>query len=88
MNDPCPYCGLIYRREPGYFLGAMYCSYGLAVLIVVPLFFLLQWLLPTWPSFLVIGLTMLLYLPLVCIVFRYSRVLWIYFDRAGGAGSG
>jgi len=31
MNDPCPVCGLILQREEGYFLGAMYVSYGLSV---------------------------------------------------------
>src|SRR5271155_4411203 len=46
MNDPCPVCGLVFEREPGYFLGAMYVSYALAVMILAPLFFLAQWLFP------------------------------------------
>jgi hypothetical protein len=83
MNDPCPVCGLVFKREPGYFYGAMYFSYALAVLILVPLFFLFQWLLPDWPGPVLILLAVLPYLPLVPLVFRYSRVLWIYFDRAG-----
>ena len=44
MNDPCPVCGLVFEREPGYFLGAMYFSYALAVFIIAPLFILLYWL--------------------------------------------
>ena len=27
----CPVCGLQFHREQGYFLGAMYISYGLAL---------------------------------------------------------
>jgi uncharacterized protein (DUF983 family) len=82
MNDPCPVCGLVLEREPGYFFGAMYFSYGLSILFLAPLFFFFQWLLPDWPGPLVVLLTIPPYLPLVPIVFRYSRVLWIYFDRA------
>ena len=32
MNDKCEKCDYHFEREPGYFLGAMYISYGLAVL--------------------------------------------------------
>ena len=31
MNDRCYDCNYYFDREPGYFLGAMYISYGLAV---------------------------------------------------------
>jgi len=31
MNDCCPACGLLFNREPGYFLGAMYISYTLGL---------------------------------------------------------
>lgn len=82
MNDPCPVCGLVFEREPGYFLGALYASYALSVSIIVPVYFLLQWLLSGWPGPLVLLVTMLLYLPLIPVVFRLSRVVWIYFDRA------
>jgi hypothetical protein len=81
MNDACPVCGLVFEREPGYFVGAMYFSYGLAVLILLPLFFLFEWLLPSWPGPFLVLLAMGLYLPLVPAVFRYSRVLWLYFER-------
>jgi uncharacterized protein (DUF983 family) len=85
MNDPCPVCGLVHEREPGYFLGAMYFSYALAILVLVPLFFVFLSLLPNWPVLLVPLLPVLLYLPLTPLVYRYSRVFWIYFDRLGGA---
>jgi uncharacterized protein (DUF983 family) len=86
MNEPCPVCGLAFQREEGYFLGAMYTSYALAVLIVVPLFFLTQWLLPGWRGEWVALIAVLPYLPLTPLVFRYSRLLWIYLDRYADPG--
>ncbi len=81
MNDPCPKCGLLFQREEGYFLGAMYCSYILGVAILTPTFFLLSALLPHWTGIQVAALSLVPYLPLMPAVFRYSRVLWIWFDR-------
>jgi len=80
MHTDCPLCELPLRREEGFWLGAMYVSYGLAVVILVPLFFFLQWLLPNWPSVLVAVVAILAYVPLTPLIFRYSRVLWIYFE--------
>jgi len=81
MNDPCPECGLLFQREEGTFLGAMYASYVLGVAILVPFYFLISWLLPDANGYVVAGLAMLPYLPLVPMVFRYSRVLWVHFER-------
>jgi hypothetical protein len=81
MNDPCPVCGLVFEREPGYFLGAMYFSYFLAVLILVPLYFLAAWLIPEQYDKFVPFAAVLPYVPLMPLVFRYSRVFWIHFDR-------
>jgi uncharacterized protein (DUF983 family) len=81
MNDPCPHCGLVFQREEGYFLGAMYASYLIGLVILIPIYFVLSAFLPTWNSFLVAVLALIPYVPLTPFVFRYSRVLWIYFDR-------
>src|ERR1700752_668853 len=81
MNRRCPVCGLLFEREEGYFLGAMYISYGLAVCFLGLVTFLGSLLLPEWNLGVICLLAVLLYLPLVPLVFRYSRVLWIYFDR-------
>ena len=86
MNDPCPECGLIFQREEGYFLGAMYVSYVLANAVVVPVFLTAQWLLPHWPPLALFGITMLVYAPLVPAVFRNSRVVWIHFERLACPG--
>ena len=81
MNARCPVCGLRFEREPGYFLGAMYISYPLSVPILGLLILLGHWLLPSWRIEFIILLSGLAFIPFVPVVFRYSRVLWIYFDR-------
>lgn len=81
MPHYCPTCGLNFRGEEGFWLGAMYCSYFLALAIVVPLFFLFQWLFPSWSGLLIASVAVLPYVPLTPLVFRYSRVTWIYFEH-------
>jgi uncharacterized protein (DUF983 family) len=85
MNDPCPTCGLVLQREPGYFLGAMYVSYGIASVLLIGGFFLAGAFLPGWSDYALLGLVVLFYLPLVPKVFQYSRACWIYFERAGSS---
>ena len=48
MNEHCPFCGIRFAREPGYFLGAMYISYPLAAIVlgVLALALLLTFLYP------------------------------------------
>ena len=80
MNDDCPLCDLHFEREPGYFLGAMYFSYFMTCLVLSAVFWgayaLLEW--PVgWSAALAVAVLM----PLVPMIFRYSRVIWIYFDR-------
>jgi uncharacterized protein (DUF983 family) len=81
MNEDCQECGLHFEREPGYFLGAMYVSYALSVpilgLIILAEYFLLPWLQIEFLA----GLAVFPYLLFMPAVFRYSRIIWMYFDR-------
>lgn len=80
VNDRCPACGLRFHREPGYFVGAMYISYGLSLPAgFVPLLFL--WLGLHWEFWNAAGVALVIYLPLVPLLVRYSRVLWLHLDR-------
>jgi uncharacterized protein (DUF983 family) len=88
MNPACPVCGLPFEREQGYFLGAMYISYGLSIVLLGLLTWVLSLLLPTWDLGVLVLLGCVLYLPVVPIVFRYSRVMWIHFDRWAWPGRG
>jgi hypothetical protein len=81
MNERCPACGLRFTREAGYFLGAMYFSYPLAVVVLGALAFAVQALRPDWPWIGCLSLAMVPFLLLVPLVFRYSRVIWLHFDH-------
>src|SRR5438552_17405160 len=47
MNERCPVCDLKFEREEGYFLGAMYISYGLDLILIIGLSGLL-WAILHW----------------------------------------
>jgi hypothetical protein len=80
MHDRCPVCGLHFNREPGYFLGAMYIGYGLALaFIVVPGATL--WVLTGWRLDKIAIGAVLLFLPFAPMLTFLSRVLWIYLDQ-------
>ena len=81
MNDPCPHCGLVFEREEGYFLGAMYVSYALGGVLVAAAYFAAAWLWPGLDSLTLCLLLMAAYLPLMPLVYRYSRVIWLHLDR-------
>ncbi len=78
MNPECPACGVRFEREPGYFLGAMYLSYGLGVaLIAAPA----AWLVARKTDpLIIVGATAALLLVLAPFLFRTSRVIWLHFD--------
>jgi hypothetical protein len=81
MRDCCPTCGLHFNREPGYFLGAMYISYGLGLAVIVALAVAL-WLLTRWRLDKLVLWAVLLFLPLAPMLTFLARVLWIYLDQA------
>jgi uncharacterized protein (DUF983 family) len=81
MQELCPNCGLKFEREQGYFLGAMYISYGLALMTITALGLLL-WASTSWSLQKITLWAILLFLPLAPSLTLFSRVLWIYLDRA------
>jgi hypothetical protein len=81
MYEACPVCGMKFNREQGYFIGAMYVSYGLSIPPVLALVFVL-WRVANWSFGAAVLGAFLAYLPLVPLVVRFSRVIWIYLDRS------
>ncbi len=81
MYERCPACNLKFEREEGYFLGAMYIGYGLALVTIVGLGLIL-WLATSWSLQKVTVWAILLFLPLAPTLTLFSRVLWIYLDWA------
>jgi uncharacterized protein (DUF983 family) len=74
MARACALCGLVYEREQGYWVGAIYVNYGVTTVIAVAGFFLtwqrvpLAFELAWWCTFVVL-------FPLW--FFRYSRSVWL-----------
>ena len=79
MYECCPVCSLRYEREQGYFVGALYIAYAIAV-PVVTLLTSLVWLVTRWPLARVVLAGGALLVPLTPLIFRYSRVLWLHLD--------
>ncbi len=81
MNDRCPACDLKFEREQGYFLGAMYISYGVALVMITAIAALL-WSTTRWPITKVMVWAIVLFVPLALPTTLMARVLWIYLDQA------
>jgi uncharacterized protein (DUF983 family) len=81
MRATCPVCDLKFAREPGYFLAAMYFSYAIGIVVLSLITLILWLLLPEWQLQWLVLLGLLPALLFVPWVFRFSRVLWIHFDR-------
>jgi uncharacterized protein (DUF983 family) len=78
MPEHCPVCQFRYEVELGFYWGAMYISYGLAVGIVLAVGLVLYYLAgdpPLW----VYAVTVTSAITLsTTILFRYARVLMLY----------
>ena len=74
MNEHCEVCGYKFDKEPGYFLGAMYVSYGLTILEMLVLFLATFWYVPLAAFFAIILGALVLF---SFFNFRLARVIWI-----------
>ncbi|HEV8337448.1 MAG TPA: DUF983 domain-containing protein [Candidatus Polarisedimenticolia bacterium] len=81
MPASCPRCGYVFEREPGYFVGAMYFSYALAAPACALLTLALLRVFRGRPEYWAYGGALLLLALLSPWLFRFSRILWIYFDH-------
>ena len=80
MFDECDACGLLFAREPGYFLGSIYVNYGVTALVVTVAYLVGALVFDIDPQWLLVGLTA------YCILFplwffRYARSIWMGFDE-------
>jgi uncharacterized protein (DUF983 family) len=80
MYERCEVCDLKYEREAGYFLGAMYISYGLA-LATIAIIAALLWSVTSWSIVKDIAWAAILFLPFAPSLTLFARVLWIYLDQ-------
>jgi uncharacterized protein (DUF983 family) len=81
MNERCPVCHLQFEREPGYFMGSLYISYGMATILLLIGLWIGSTLFPEMDLGWIVLICAACFVPFVPMVTRYARVLWIYFDR-------
>jgi len=88
MYERCPRCGHVFEREPGFFQGAMYVSYALGVGLFAALALVADLgLAPRIGVVPALFVAVAVYLPMVPVLFRYSRVLWAHLNvRTLGSG--
>jgi uncharacterized protein (DUF983 family) len=90
MRRFCAGCGLVFEREPGYFIGSIYLNYGLTTVLMIAGYFALEKLagFGPWTCLALCGLFGIIF-PLL--FFRHARTLWLAVDQfldpsdAGGA---
>lgn len=75
MNTCCSSCGYRFEKEPGYFIGSLYISYGLTVLEMLSLFLISYYFLPIYTILIEILIALIL---MSLINFRYARIFWIW----------
>jgi len=80
MQERCPVCDLKFAREAGYFIGAMYISYGMA-LLTITLIAALLWAVTGWWITKDVIWAVVLFLPFAPTITLLARVLWIYLDQ-------
>jgi len=83
MNDTCPYCGLYFEREPGYFYVAMFVSYAMNVAEMVTVAVATSVLTGSTSPWLYVSLLLGITFVLSPFNFRYSRVILLYWLTPG-----
>ena len=78
MNEKCSHCDQSFIPEPGFYVGAMYVSYGISVAVTSLYFFGLVIFLKV-PATIVLAILVLNIILLMPISFRLSRLIWINF---------
>jgi uncharacterized protein (DUF983 family) len=82
MHDRCAVCGYRYGRETGYFTGAMYASYFIALPVLIVIYAVMSVTLAVGQTpMATLAMSSLVFLAFVPVIFRYSRVIWMYIDR-------
>ncbi len=78
MFEKCEKCTYKFDREPGYFLGALYISYGFAVLQAIIAFVICYALFPSLSTFWQISIILFTLLIFAKTNFKIARILYIH----------
>jgi uncharacterized protein (DUF983 family) len=81
MYERCPQCSHQFERETGFFQGAMYVSWVTSVGLFATIALLARLLLaPRIGLLAAMAVAVLVYMPCVPMLFRYSRVIWAHMN--------
>lgn len=80
MNERCQKCNFKFEKEPGFFFGAMYVSYALAVAQMIACF-IIFWVLLDLSPLVVFFIIAFVVMASMTFNFRVSRAIWIYLFR-------
>jgi uncharacterized protein (DUF983 family) len=78
MKKACDECGYKFDREPGYFLGAMYISYGLAVLQGLIAFLICHYFFPDLPTIWIPVIIMCVIVIFSMKNYKLSRIIYMH----------
>lgn len=78
MNEKCESCNYKFYRGPGYFLGAMYISYGIAVLFCILTFLFFHIGLPFLPTIITPIAIAIVVLLIAKKNYKVSRIIYIH----------
>jgi uncharacterized protein (DUF983 family) len=78
MHHQCANCGYVFEREPGYFLGAMYISYGLSVFFGLITFFICYFFFPGLPTIWVPIIILLVIMLFAIKSWKLSRIIYMH----------
>ncbi len=74
----CSHCGEKFEKEPGFFIGAMYMSYGLAVAQLFLIFGVAQFFFSETFDLRILLIQLVTILLLSPLNYRLSRVIWVH----------
>jgi hypothetical protein len=78
MHQACPVCNLDYQPEPGFYFGAGYVSYAITIAISIIIFVCLYPFVDWYRWEIYVGVIFGVLLLTFPLIFRYSRVGWLY----------
>jgi len=78
MKEKCDVCNYRFDREPGYFLGAMYISYGLGVFQAILTFLVCYFFFPNLQTIWIPILILVVLLLFAYKNYKLSRIIYIH----------
>ena len=76
IKDTCSNCDLNYSPELGFYVGAMYVSYGLGIAMFITIWVALSVLYPAYSSMLLISLIFISLIALGPYLYALSKIIW------------